>query len=1132
MQINKILIANRGEIAIRISRAASELGIQTVSIYSDEDSESLHTRVSDESFSLNQSGVPAYLNIEKIIELAQQSNCDAIHPGYGFLAENSEFAQKCVDANLIFIGPSVEMLKLFGDKGTARKAADSANVPILKGLYSATTLDEAREFFQSLGETSGIMLKAIAGGGGRGTRAVTNIEDLDRLFKRCQSEANRSFGNPDLYVEQFLPKARHIEVQILGDLHGSVTNLGERECSIQRRYQKIVEIAPAPFLKDSLRKQIIESAMTLAKSVNYSNLGTFEFLVYPSTNDEFDSFAFIEGNARLQVEHTVTEEVTGIDIVQSQIKLAEGQTLQELGILNPDDHKPDGYAIQIRINGETISPEGQIKPSTGLISQYQTPGGPGIRTDGFCYSGFETGLSFDSLLAKLIVYSKSDDFNVAIRKTIRALKEFTISGIDTNIEFHVNILEHKDFQNGNFYTQFIDDHLTELAPKDSSIIQESDQPKDDKQRDSGLAGANLTSRDPLALFAYDQDVKAQETDNSTEDTTEQTGPDGTIPIKAPLQGTILSINITQNDEIVAGQPLLVMEAMKMEHTISSEISGIIKQITMNEGDTVKEGSPLFFIEESEVSSTAQSIAETIDLDHIRDDLRELNERRSFIFDENRPKAVERRRNKNQRTARENIYDLCDDETFVEIGPLVVASQKSRRTDEWLRENSPADGLIGGMGTVNSHLFDSDEQSRVLAVSYDYTVFAGTQGKKNHYKQDRIYELAKRFRLPIVLFGEGGGGRPGDDGSGIGMDTTTFTTWSQLSGLVPMVGVVSGRCFAGNTALVACCDVIIATEDTTLAMGGPAMIEAGGIGVYTPEEVGPLSFQVPNGVVDILVKDEAEAVEITQKYLSYFQGPVDHWEEHDQRELRHIVPENRKQIYNMRDVIETIADKDSVLEIRKDFGIGIYTAFVRIEGKPMGLIANNPHHLAGAIDSDASDKAARFLQLCDAFDIPIISLMDCPGLMVGPEVEKTALVRHCGRLFNTGANLSVPMFGVIVRKAYGLGVQAMCGGSSMVPFFTIAWPTAEFAGMAIEGAVKLAYRREMEAMETAEERINFYEEMVASSYERAKAINAGSLFGIDDVIDPADTRKWLAAGLRSLPPTPIRTEKKHAYIDTW
>jgi len=576
-----------------------------------------------------------------------------------------------------------------------------------------------------------------------------------------------------------------------------------------------------------------------------------------------------------------------------------------------------------------------------------------------------------------------------------------------------------------------------------------------------------------------------------------------------------------------------MEAMKMEHVITSDRGGIVRRVTVAVGDTIRQGFPLVFIEEAEVSGVADDGVEAVDPDFIRGDLEELNKRRSYIYDENRPDAVARRRKWKHRTARENIADLCDPGSFMEFGPLVLAGQRLRHDEEWLRVNTPADGLICGLGTVNGDIFD-DQDSRILAVSYDYTVLAGTQGGRGHYKQDRVYELAHRFRLPVVLFSEGGGGRPGDtDGpGGVGMNTTTFTTWSKLSGLVPMVGVTSGRCFAGNTALLACCDVIIATADSTIAMGGPAMIEGGGLGIYTPEEVGPMSFQVPNGVVDIPVADEAEGVAVAKKYLSYFQGTVSDWEAHDQRPLRHIVPENRVRIYDVREVIETLADKDSVLEIRKAFGIGIITAFVRIEGQPLGLIANNPHHLAGAIDSDAADKAARFLQLCDAFDLPVISLMDCPGLMVGPEVEQTALVRHCGRLFNTGANLSVPIFGVILRKAYGLGVQAMCGGGSMIPFFTVAWPTAEFAGMNIEGAVKLGYRNELAAIEDPEERIKRYESMVAEGYERARAVNAGSTSGIDDVIDPADSRKWIVSGLRSLPPTPPRTGKKRPYIDTW
>ncbi|MCH7802071.1 MAG: carbamoyl-phosphate synthase large subunit, partial [Chloroflexi bacterium] len=654
--------------------------------------------------------------------------------------------------------------------------------------------------------------------------------------------------------------------------------------------------------------------------------------------------------------------------------------------------------------------------------------------------------------------------------------------------------------------------------------------------DSGLAGANIDSRDPLALFSYDQSVKAAQTATDAETSTtspDLEGPNGSIGLPAPIQGTIVFVHVSEGDHVRRKQQLVVMEAMKMEHVITADRNGIIRGVTVSIGDTIRQGYPLVFIEEAEVGGAAVEGDETIDPDLIRPDLEELNHRRSYVFDENRPKAVARRRKTGQRTARENIEDLCDLGTFKEFGSLAVAGQRLRHDDQWLRENTPADGLICGVGAVNGDLFEP-QAARCLAVSYDYTVFAGTQGVRNHYKQDRMYELAHRYMLPVVLFAEGGGGRPGDtDGrGGVGMDTKTFTTWSRLSGLVPMVGIASGRTFAGNTALLACCDVIIATANSTIAMGGPAMIEGGGLGIYTPEEVGPMSFQVPNGVVDIFVGDEADAVAAAKKYLSYFQGAVKEWEAHDQRPLRHIVPENRVRMYDVRDVIDILADKDSVLEIRKDFGIGIITDFIRIEGRPMGLIANNPHHLSGAIDSDAADKGARFLQLCDAFDLPIISLMDCPGIMVGPDVERTALVRHCARLFNTGANLSVPMFGVILRKAYGLGVQAMCGGSSMVPFFTIAWPTAEFAGMNIEGAVKLGYRKELAAIEDPEKRLEMYDSMVAKGYERARAVNAASNFGIDDVIDPADSRSWIVSGLHSLPPTPPRTGKKRPYIDTW
>jgi len=415
------------------------------------------------------------------------------------------------------------------------------------------------------------------------------------------------------------------------------------------------------------------------------------------------------------------------------------------------------------------------------------------------------------------------------------------------------------------------------------------------------------------------------------------------------------------------------------------------------------------------------------------------------------------------------------------------------------------------------------------LAYDYTVFAGTQGLKNHAKTDRLIDVAQQGRLPLILFGEGGGGRPGEDGGDYG---STFAIFAKLSGLVPLVGIVSGRCFAGNASLVGCCDVIIATENSNIGMGGPAMIEGGGLGVYAADEIGPIDVQIASGVVDIAVTDEADAVRTAKQYLAYFQGPLPTWEAHDQRLMRAIIPENRLRVYDVRDVIETLCDKGSVLELRRAFGPGMVTSLARVEGRPFGIVANNPMHLAGAIDSDGSDKAARFLQLCDAFGLPILFLCDTPGMMVGPEVEKTALVRHCSRLFVVGANLSVPFGTIVLRKAYGLGAQAMAGGSFHAGTFAISWPTGEFGGMGLEGAVKLGYRKELEAIADPTERRAAFDKMVAAAYARGKALSTATYFEVDEVIDPADSRRWVATALLDAKPRPRNEHKKRPNIDTW
>jgi acetyl-CoA carboxylase carboxyltransferase component len=511
---------------------------------------------------------------------------------------------------------------------------------------------------------------------------------------------------------------------------------------------------------------------------------------------------------------------------------------------------------------------------------------------------------------------------------------------------------------------------------------------------------------------------------------------------------------------------------------------------------------------------------------MRPELRELLERRASMSDAARPEAVEKRRAKGRRTARENVDDLCDEATFVEYGGLAVAAQRSRRSLEDLLAKTPADGLIGGIGSVNG--------APCAVMSYDYTVLAGTQGAVNHRKKDRLFDVIQRLRVPVVLFAEGGGGRPGDTDvpTVSGLDTMAFALFARLSGLVPSIGIASGYCFAGNAALLGCCDLIVATRDANIGMGGPAMIEAGGLGVHAPEDIGPAPMHAKSGVVDVLVENEAEAVAATKKLLSYFQGTSDEWEARDQAPLRDAVPEHRRTAYNPRLIIETMCDADTVTELREGFGRTIVTALARFEGRPVGVIANDPRRLGGAIDSDGADKAARFMSLCDAHDLPIVSLCDTPGFMVGPQAEETAQVRHFARMFVTGASVTVPFITVVLRKGYGLGAQAMAGGSFHAPLLTVSWPTGEFGGMNLEGAVRLGFRKELEAIEDEAERATTFEAIVAEAYERGKALNLASHFEIDDVIDPADTRAIVIGMLRASPPAPERTTQKRPLVDPW
>lgn len=606
-----------------------------------------------------------------------------------------------------------------------------------------------------------------------------------------------------------------------------------------------------------------------------------------------------------------------------------------------------------------------------------------------------------------------------------------------------------------------------------------------------------------------------------------------LAVSAEMQAIVVSVDVREGDLVAEGQQIAILEAMKMQYVLTAQAGGIIRRLNIQPGDVVMEGHTLMFIEPAAMEAPKVQDQTTIDLDTIRPDLAEAIERHATGSDERRPEAVARRRRTGQRTARENITDLCDPGSFTEYGSLAIAAQRRRRSLDDLIKNTPADGLVAGIGRVNGAFFP-EHISRCIAMAYDYTVLAGTQGTLNHKKMDHLIRLAEQWRLPVVIFAEGGGGRPGDtDGlAGAHLDVITFYKFARLSGLVPLIGIVSGRCFAGNAALLGCCDVIIATQNASIGMAGPAMIEGGGLGSYDPDEVGPIQVQTKNGVVDLAVQDEAEAVQVAKKYFSCYQGRLSEWHAADQRILRTLIPENRLRVYDVRKVIEALVDTGWFLELRRDWASGMITALIRIEGWPLGLIANNPGHLAGAIDPDAADKAARFMQLCEAYALPILSLCDTPGFMVGPEIEKKAQVRHTSRMFLAGANLTVPYLMVTLRKGYGLGAQAMAGGCFSTPLLHVAWPTGEFGPMGLEGAVKLGYRRELEAIQDPQERQKLFDQMLANAYENGKAINVASFLELDDVIDPADSRKYILRALNSVPPTERNSGKRRPFIDAW
>jgi acetyl/propionyl-CoA carboxylase alpha subunit len=1055
-----LLVANRAESALRILRTARRLGWSTTLLCSQDDAHSLPARLASAAVVHPATGPQAYLDRSWIVAQAQASGAQWVHPGIGFLSEDAALAQSLADAGIGWIGPSPDTLKTLGDKQAALRLATKLGVLCPQASGPLTGLKAALEYWQGThsgdGERQAMMLKAIAGGGGRGIRVIRSSEDLQATFDMAGQEAQRAFGQAGLYLETLIEHARHIEVQVVGDGLGAVQVLGTRDCSIQRRHQKLIELAPADRLGQKLEQQLKQASLEMARALSLCSLATFEFLV------RGDTAWFIEANPRLQIEHTLTEQLTGLDLVELQLHIAQGATLEKLNLAQEPASR--GQAIEVRINAEQGP---QWMPSTGTITRLSWPGGPAVRMDSALESGAEHNGLYDSMIAKLIV-SRADHNRAALfQDLLSAMAEVRIDGLATNLA-----------------------QMSAAAQALMELEQSSSQ-----QAVDVLWFERWSQTQPAPQLMTTEPASSSE------------------HLFSPVPGRLVQWLVTPGEVIQAGQVCAIVEAMKMEHEVLAPRASLIVRHASEPGAIIQSNQVIALLQA--VDGEQHDEAKSLKVLEPSPAWIELQARQALLADAARPQAIAKRHANGLMSARESLALLLDPQSLREYGGFAIAAQRTRRSLDDLIANTPADGLITGIGTINADQLDGPS-AQVAVMAYDYTVLAGTQGMFNHKKSDRLLSLAQRHQLPVVIFAEGGGGRPGDvDWLGVaGLDCTTFWHYGRLEGLVPRIAVVAGRCFAGNAALAGASDLVIATPDSSIGMGGPAMIEGGGLGLVAADAVGPSHVQAANGVIDVLCADDREATLIARKIIGLLQNAPHTALAPQPDALEHVIPHNRLRVYNVLGVIRGLVDLDTFIELRSAYGVGVVTGLARIGGRPIGLMSNNPKHLGGALDAAACDKIYDFLHLMRKWHLPVISLCDTPGFMVGPASEAQGMVRKASRLFNISGELSSGLLVVVLRKGYGLGAQAMAGGSFAAPSNIVAWPQAEFGAMGLEGAVRLGFRKELEAC-PADQREARFQSLLDAAYEKGKALNMASTLEIDHVINPTDTRAWLIAQLNLL-----------------
>jgi acetyl/propionyl-CoA carboxylase alpha subunit/acetyl-CoA carboxylase carboxyltransferase component len=1073
-----ILVANRGEIAIRIARAAAELQIRAVAVYARDDVGSLHVRRADEARELPGEGVAAYLDGEQLIAAAKAAGCTAVHPGYGFLSENAAFARRCAEHGLTFVGPGPELLELFGDKLAARDLAERLGVPVMPGTRGPASLEAARAFAAEHGT---VLLKAVAGGGGLGMRVVRDQADIEEAYASCSSEAARAFGDGRLYAERLLNRARHIEVQIAGDGSGDITHLWERDCGIQRRHQKLIEVAPSPSLAPELRERILAAAVAMAAHVRYAGLGTFEFLVREG------DFWFIEANPRLQVEHTVTEEITGVDLVRAQIRLALGASLAEVGLAQPPP--ASGSALQARVNLETLAADGTPRPHAGTIEAYAQPSGPGVRVDSCGYAGYRTSLRYDSLLAKVI--TRGEDFASAAARARAALAEFQVAGVPTNIPLLLGILRHPVFTAAQWDTTFVATHAADLlaSPADPPLPRHFTVP---------TVGWAAGKHQPQATAGE------------------------TLAVVAPMQAMVSDVLVDVGDTVAAGDRLVTLEAMKMEHAVPAPVGGTVRAIAVDKGQFVEDEAPLILLQPdgSTTPGTRADLAARPAGDWAAE-VAEVARRRTLALEMGGPEKVARQHATRRLTARERIEALTDPGSFREIGALTGFASYDE-ADGRLRSLLPANFVAG------TALLDG---RKVLLGVDDFTVRGGSGDAAIHAKQIYAEEYARQMRLPVVRLLDGASG-----GGSVKMAQEAGYTYVPVNpawdavvdslSLVPVVSACLGPVVGLGAARLVMSHLAVLVEGIgQLFTAGPPVVLGGTGEDLSKEELGGAAVHRRNGAVERVVATEADAFDIIRRFLSYlprsvFEVPPVAASPGEPRrraeELLAAVPRNAREPYRIWPILEAIFDADSVLPYA-EYGGATVTALARLDGHPVGVIAGDPH-LGATMSAEGAQAVTRLADLCETFHLPIVSLTDQAGMTIGLAAERRATIRHGARAIAAVYQARVPQAELILRRVYGVGgagiVNRHRAGRSW------AWPSGDWGSLPVQGGVEAAFRARLAQLPEGADRAAEIARIQAHLANIASPFRTAERFGVQDIIDPRDSRilltDWVRDAYRLLP----------------